>query len=60
MGRILELIRNPDHPNPKYVLYWMQQSQRLESNHAIILGGGTGESKTLAAGRLVRPRARVS
>lgn len=37
MGRILELIHHPEHPAPIYVLYWMQQSQRLEYNHALNL-----------------------
>jgi deoxyribodipyrimidine photo-lyase len=37
MGRTMELIHHPDHPAPRYVLYWMQQSQRLDFNHALNL-----------------------
>lgn len=33
--RIQTLYTGKSNPNPKYVLYWMQQSQRIHMNHAL-------------------------
>ena len=33
--RIQTMYTGQTHPNPKYVLYWMQQSQRIHFNHAL-------------------------